>query len=224
MRIKKFIKFLCKWMLICSFIIVGINAYMILQSNSKIIDIENIDSLDNIDAIVILGCGLKTNETPSDMLAQRLDRGIELYHKGVSDQILMSGDHSGEYHDEVSVMKKYAMDRFVQSNDIYLDHAGLSTYESMYRTKDIYEAKNIVIVTQNYHLYRAVYIANSLGLNAYGVSSDTKQLSGQLSLDVREILARTKDFIYTIVKPEPTLLGDAKPLSRYTGDMTNEIK
>lgn len=204
MIIKKLFKFLLKIVLSCLFIICSINAYMILESNNKMIENESIQSLKDIDTIIILGCGLKTNETPSDMLAERLDKGIELYHLNVSNRILMSGDHKDEYHDEVSVMKNYAVQNHVPSENIYLDHAGYSTYESMYRAKEIFQAKNVVIVTQKYHLYRAVYIANTLGLNAYGVSSNSSPFSGDFTLDLREMLARTKDFIYTIVKPKPT--------------------
>lgn len=211
--IKKLTQFLFKSVLICSFIILGINAYMILQSSNKMIDINDINSLDNIDTIIVLGCGLKTNETPSDMLAERLDRGIELYHYNVSDQILMSGDHSNEYHNEVNVMKNYALQQNVSSYDIQMDHKGYSTYESMYRAKELYNAKNVVIVTQEYHLYRAVYIANQLGLNAYGVSSDNQEFDGQFKRDMREILARTKDFVYTIIQPEPAILGEIIPSS-----------
>lgn len=223
MIIKKLFKFLLKIVLSCIFIIFSINAYMILESNNKMVDISSIESFKDIDAIIVLGCGLKTNETPSDMLAERLDKGIELYHLGVSNRLLMSGDHSNEYHDEVSVMKNYAIKNHVPSENIYLDHAGYSTYDSMYRAKDIFQAKNVVIVTQEYHLYRAVYIANTLGLNAYGVSSNSNPFSGELTLDLREILARTKDFIYTIVKPEPTILGDVMPVSSIDGDTTNHI-
>lgn len=206
MIIKKFIKFLLKIVLLCTFIIASINVYMIIQSNSKIIDIQSIDNLEDIDTIIVLGCGLKTTETPSDMLAQRLDKAIELYQLDVSNQILMSGDHGGEYYDEVSVMKNYAIEKNVSSEDIFLDPLGFSTYESMYRAKNNFNAKNIVIVTQGYHLYRAVYIANSLGLNAYGVSSNSTLYSGEITLEIREILARTKDFVYSIIQPDPTLL------------------
>lgn len=194
---------------------------MILQADKNIVEMDSIDTLEDIDAIIILGCGLKTSETPSDMLAQRLDKGIELYHHNVSHTMLMSGDHGGEYHDEVSVMKNYAIQHNVPSENIFLDHSGFSTYESMYRAKDIYEAKNIVIVTQKYHLYRAVYIANSLGLNAFGVSSDDQLFSGDITLDLREILARTKDFIFTIIKPEPTILGETVSFKNCNGDTTN---
>ena len=104
-----------------------------------------------------------------------------------------------------------------------MDHAGFSTYESIYRAKDIFEAKKVVIVTQEYHLYRALYIANQLGLEAYGVGADPRQYVGATYRELREILARDKDFIKCIFKPEPTYLGDTIPVSG-NGDITNDGK
>ena len=104
-----------------------------------------------------------------------------------------------------------------------MDHAGFSTYESIYRAKDIFQAKKVVIVTQKYHLYRALYIANRLGLEAYGVGADPRQYVGATYREIREILARDKDFIKCIFKPEPTYLGDTIPVSG-NGDITNDGK
>ena len=102
-----------------------------------------------------------------------------------------------------------------------MDHAGFSTYESMYRAKEVFEADKIVIVSQKYHLYRAIYIARSLGLEAYGVPSDVREYRGQKYRDFREAIARVKDFFNVIIKPEPTYLGEAIPVSG-NGDLTND--
>ena len=155
------------------------------------------------------------------MLEDRLKQGISLYKNGVSNKIIMSGDHSKKDYDEVNVMKKFAIDEEVQSEDIFMDHAGFSTYESIYRAKEIFKAKKIVIVTQKYHLYRALYIANKLGIEAYGVSSDPRKYVGQTSRELREILARDKDFIKCIFKPQPTYLGETIPVSG-NGNQTND--
>ena len=104
-----------------------------------------------------------------------------------------------------------------------MDHAGFSTYESMYRAKEIFGVKKVIIVTQGYHLYRAVYIAESMGLEAYGVASDYRSYAGQMSRDIREILARVKDFGTSILKPYPTYLGETIPISG-DGDLTNDDK
>ena len=155
------------------------------------------------------------------MLEDRLLQGIELYENGTSDRLLMSGDHSRKDYDEVNVMKQFAIDRGINSEHSFMDHAGFSTYESLYRARDVFLADRIIIVTQKYHLYRALYIAEKLGIEAYGVASDPRQYVGQEIRDLREILARVKDFFTVIFKPEPTYLGEAIPIDG-NGDLTND--
>ena len=155
------------------------------------------------------------------MLNDRLLVGIELYKNDASEKILMSGDHGREEYDEVNVMKQFAIDKGVTSEDVFMDHAGFSTYESMYRAINIFKAKKVIIVTQGYHLYRALYIAKNLGLEAYGVNSDLRNYEGQTYLNRREVLARNKDFFSVIFKPEPTYLGEEIPVSG-NGDLTND--
>ena len=157
------------------------------------------------------------------MLEDRLLEGIKLYQNNVSDKIIMSGDHGRKAYDEVNIMKKFAIEKGIPSEDIFMDHAGFSTYESIYRAKEILQAKKIVIVTQKYHLYRALYIANKLGLEAYGVGADPRQYTGATNREIREILARDKDFIKCIFKPKPKYLGDIIPVSG-NGDVTNDGK
>ena len=157
------------------------------------------------------------------MLEDRLLEGIKLYQNNVSSKIIMSGDHGQEEYDEVNIMKNYAIQKGVPSEDIFMDHAGFSTYESIYRARDIFQAKKIVIVTQKYHLYRTLYIANKLGLEAYGVGSDPRQYVGATFREIREIFARDKDFFKCIFKPKPTYLGDTIPVSG-NGDITNDDK
>ena len=157
------------------------------------------------------------------MLEDRLLKGIELFQNNVSGKIIMSGDHGREEYDEVNIMKKYAVEKGIPSENIFMDHAGFSTYDSIYRAKHIFEAKKVVIVTQKYHLYRALYIANQLGLKAYGVNADPRQYAGATYREIREILARNKDFIKCVFKPSPTYLGDSIPVSG-NGDMTNDGK
>ncbi|CRZ35420.1 vancomycin permeability regulator SanA [Herbinix hemicellulosilytica] len=198
----------------------SINAYIKSSAKKRIISFDQASNLEGIDCILILGAGV-WGDRPTLMLQDRLDFGIELYKKGVSDRLLMSGDHGRKDYDEVNVMKSYAINEGVLSSHIFMDHAGFSTYESLYRARDIFQAKKIIIVTQEYHLYRALYVADKLGLEAYGVASDPRQYVGQRARDVREILARVKDFFYVIVKPKPTYLGDSIPVSG-NGDVTND--
>ena len=201
--------------------IVSINAYVKSSGQNSILTVEKAAELKDVDCIIILGCGVKDDGVPSDMLNDRLLVGIDLYENGASKKILMSGDHGREEYDEVNVMKQFAIDKGARSEDVFMDHAGFSTYESMYRAIDIFEAKKVIIVTQGYHLYRALYIAEKLGIEAYGVASDLRNYGNQTYFDRREILARNKDFFSVIFKPEPTYLGETIPVSG-NGDLTND--
>lgn len=198
----------------------GINTFIKTSSKKRFLSLEEATNLDDVDCILVLGAGV-WGDRPTHMLEDRLEYGISLYKMGASGKLLMSGDHGRENYDEVNVMKNYAVNHGVLSSDVFMDHAGFSTYESIYRARDIFEAEKIIIVTQEYHLYRALFIADKLGLEAYGVASDPREYVGQKSRNIRELLARVKDFLYVIVKPEPTYLGDTIPVSG-DGDVTND--
>jgi len=202
-------------------VIFGINVYVKRIGGNKIITTEEALKLKDVDCILVLGCQVKSNGNPSDMLADRLKRGIELYKEGLAPKIIMSGDHGQKEYDEVNTMKKFAVDDDIPSSDIFMDHAGFSTYESLYRAKEIFKADKLMIVTQEYHLYRALYIADKLGIEAYGVNSDYRKYWGQSKREVREILARCKDFVKSVFKPEPTYLGETIPVSG-DGNITND--
>ena len=201
--------------------IIGVNGYVRKIGGNNIITPGEAAELNDVDCIIVLGCQVKDNGKPSDMLADRLKRGIELYEQGSAPKIIMSGDHGRTEYDEVNTMKQIAIDSGVPSSDIFMDHAGFSTYESVYRAKEIFEADKLIIVSQEYHLYRALYIAKQLGVEAYGVNSDYHTYWGQSNREAREILARCKDFVKTIFKPEPTYLGETIPVSG-DGDLTND--
>ena len=176
---------------------------------------------DEIDAVLVLGAQVKPDGSLSKMLKERLDTGISIYKAGITDRMIMSGDHGREDYDEVNAMKNYAIERGVPSGCIFMDHAGFSTYESMYRAKEIFEAERLVVVTQKYHMYRALYDAKALGIEAAGVTCDTRVYSGDKYRKLREMAARIKDVGYTIAKPRPTYLGDVIPVSG-NGDVTND--
>jgi SanA protein len=201
-------------------IFIGINIYVVTSTKKSIITVSKAKELNDIDCILVLGAGV-WGDKPSPMLEDRLIQGIELYKNNVSNKIIMSGDHGSEEYDEVNIMKQFAIGREVASEDIFMDHAGFSSYESLYRAKEIFKVKKIIIVTQEYHLYRALYIAKQLGIEAYGVSADPRQYAGQFSREIREIFARDKDFIKCIFKPKSTYLGDSIPVSG-NGDITND--
>lgn len=197
--------------------VVGINAYMISYVSDYILTEEDLEN-QNFDCVMILGAGLWDGD-PSPMLQERLDFGLIAYETGCTEKILMSGDHGREEYDEVNRMKDVAIENGVLADNVFMDHAGFSTYESMYRARDVFQVEKMVIVTQKYHLYRAVYDARKLGIDAYGFAAE--RLNYPFYNDVREALARTKDFFYCIIQPKPTYLGD--PISIHAnGSLTDD--
>ena len=198
--------------------LVSVNAYTLKVGERGLV---LADSAPKSDCIVVLGCGVYADKTPSPMLADRLKVGIELYKKGAAPKIIMSGDHGRENYDEVNVMKQYAIEAGVPSEDIFMDHAGFSTYESIYRAKEIFCAEKIIIVSQEYHLSRALVIAKELELEAVGVSADLRDYSGQQKREIREVIARSKDFLFAKFGAKPTYLGDPIPVNG-NGDVTND--
>lgn len=189
-----------------------ISAYVVSTAGQHLIDEEAAADL-NADCILVLGAGLRPDGSPNLMLRDRLDQGLSLYFAGAAPKLLLSGDNGQEQYDEVNAMKQYVLDAGVPAEDIFLDHAGFSTYESMYRARDIFEVKRVIVVTQEYHQYRAVYAARKLGMEVYGVSAAKIAYAGQDYREFREVLARTKDFLKLMVKPKPTYLGEAIPIS-----------
>ncbi len=197
--------------------ITAVNIYIQNSTKQKILtEFED----NNYDCILVLGAGVR-DDAPSPMLEDRLNTAIELYKNGIAPKLLMSGDHGRKDYDEVNIMKNYAISQGVPSEDIFMDHAGFSTYESVYRARDIFQVEKMVIVTQKYHLYRALFIAQSLGIQADGANSDSRKYSGQTNREIREIVARNKDFLYCIFKPEPKYLGEAISVMG-NGDITND--
>ncbi len=170
------------------------------SSSDRIIDLDEASKLEDVDYILVLGAGLRSDGSPSDMLSDRLRVGISLFEKGASDKILMSGDNSGDHYNEVAAMSLFAVENGVPSDKIILDGKGYSTYESIFNAVEEYGAEKVIIVTQQYHLYRALYIADSLGLDAYGVHANLRPYRGQGYRDLREHFARFKDFILTITE------------------------
>ena len=156
-------------------------------------DIDDISADGTNVCAVVLGAKVHVGGRLSDMLRDRMETAIALYHEGKVGTLLLSGDGTGEW-SEVKYMKAYAMEKGVPEEDILLDPEGYSTYETMLRAKEVYGLDSIVAVTQKYHLYRALYIAKDFGLDAKGASADLDIYSGQLYRDFREILARIKDF------------------------------
>lgn len=216
---KKIVKWGILMILILIIIVFSINFFVRLSASKLIVD-SNSKKIENYNYILVLGAGI-WNDEPSPMLKDRLDVAIELYNHKKASKIIMSGDHTKENYDEVNTMKKYAIDKGVKSEDIFMDHAGISTYDSIYRAKNIFKADKIIIVTQKYHLYRSLYIAKSLDIESFGVEATPTKYSGDFMREVREILARDKDFVKSIFKPESKYLGEVIPVDG-NGNETND--
>lgn len=210
---RKFIFFGSFMIFICA-IVLSVN-YYVWEAGQKYI--SGPDSVPEADAVLILGARVHSDGNVSLMLNDRLTTGYELFEKGKAPKIIVSGDHGRKEYDEVNAMKSFLKEKSVPPEDIFMDHAGFSTYESLYRARDIFQVRKVIIVTQEFHLTRALFIARELGLEAYGVAAD-KHIYHTVMLrsELREILARNKDFLTAkIVKPLPKYLGDVIPV---TGD------
>ncbi len=219
--IKRILIILMVLVLTGSCLVAGINGFILLSTSGQILSPEDAGKLTDLDCILVLGCQVKSDGVPSHMLEDRLKRGVALYQADTAPKLLMSGDHGRTGYNEVGAMKVFATDAQIPSTDVFMDHAGFSTYESLYRAKHIFGVKRMVIVTQKYHLYRALHIANALGIEAWGVAADYRSYYGQFHREIREVLARVKDFGTGLFKPKPTYLGDQIPITG-DGDLTND--
>lgn len=223
-KFKKLFIVLLIFGLLCTLIYSVINIYIITYASQYIVSLEECNNL-NVDCALVLGAGL-FDDYPSHMLQERLNTSLSVYNTNCTNRLLMSGDHGTVEYDEVNAMKDYAITAGAIPNEVFMDHAGFSTYESMYRARDVFDVNSVIIVTQKYHLYRAVYNARMLGLEAYGIAADG-QFNYSLPMDIynnlRESLARCKDFVYCIYKPEPTYLGEVIPISS-SGVLTDDKK
>ena len=218
-KINRMIKIMIIGIIILMIAIFSLNIYVVNNTKNEIVKEENVSNIEGVDCILILGAGI-WGDKPSPMLEDRLKEGIVLYKQGTTKKIIMSGDHSREDYDEVKIMKEYAESEGVPSEDIFMDHAGFSSYDSVYRAKEIFGVQKMIIVTQKYHLYRSLYIAKKLGIEAYGIESNLRTYPGQVFREIREILARDKDYFKCIMKLEASIMGEKISLDG-SGDITN---
>lgn len=200
-------------------VFVGTNAAAVLTTRDDIVDQQTAAAFD-ADAIVVLGASVRPDGTPSGILQDRLDDGIALYFAGAAPKIIMSGDNGTESYNECWAMKQYAISQGVPSEDVFCDHAGFSTYETMYRARHVFGAERVVVATQTYHLYRALYDAQGVGMEAIGVPSDYGEYANQSWYDIREVFARTKDYFQVLFSVPSTFVGDPISLDQ-SGDVTD---
>lgn len=221
---KKYIKVLKKMMVtfICILVIVLCGALVIIndvqaKGEKRIVTKDTLP--EKVDAIIVLGAGVREDGTPSDILTDRLSTSLDILNMGVEGKLLLSGDHGREGYNEVGTMKEYILKNSnIKEKDIFLDHAGFSTYDSIYRAKDIFKVESAIIVTNEYHLPRALYLAEKLGIDAYGYTSDKREYYYMDAYKKREKIAQLKDFLFVnVLKPEPKFLGDSIPVNTSDG-------
>lgn len=199
-KMRKIFKYILIVLIVIILVPVIINFYVILSTKNRIVSGDS-ELLTDIDYIVVLGAGIRRGK-PSPMLEDRLKTGILLYNNDISNKILITGDHMNDDYDEVTVMKNYLLEHGIPEEDIITDNYGISTYDSIYRVKNVYKSNKVVIVSQRYHLYRALFLSDNLDLESYGVEANLRYYYGQWYREIREILARNKDFIKGIIKPK----------------------
>ncbi|OGG50349.1 hypothetical protein A3C18_03325 [Candidatus Kaiserbacteria bacterium RIFCSPHIGHO2_02_FULL_54_11b] len=171
---------------------------------------SSIEEVPRAEAALVLGASVYRG-APSPILAERADTAIALYTSGKVSKILVTGDGGSLSYDEVTPVRKYLLDAGVEPQDIFLDHAGFDTYSSMYRAREVFLAHSLTIVTQDFHLPRALWIARRLGLDAHGVVAAGGKSSPYEY--VREIPASIKAIFDVIANRQPKYLGPAFPLS-----------
>lgn len=208
--------FIIIFIVLISLTLKSVNSY-----KKYIYDIKDIPIKDA--TIIVLGAGVKENGQPSDILIDRLETSLEVFNANVGNKFILSGDHGREDYNEVGAMKDYIKNYNIDEKLIFMDHAGFSTYDTMYRAKNVFKVDKAIIVTNEYHLPRALYIARKLGIEAYGVKSDKRNYFFMNSYKKREILAKIKDYIYiNIIKPESKFLGESIPVDSSDGRVTED--
>lgn len=199
-------KAVCACLLGAVLVIGGTNAYVVTSATPSITSAEQARLQETRDAIVVLGASVFTDGTPSDILRDRLETAAGLYASGIAPTIIVSGDGSTVYNNEPESMKNYLVNLGIPESAIVRDNSGLSTYESMYRARYVYGVQSVAVVTQNYHLPRAIASARLLGCSVVGVGADRGTYEDQMSYEIREIPARTKDLVQAALHMDPSRL------------------
>ena len=214
-KLKKVMKLFVTALLVLAFSIFGVNLYVWKVGESFLVEVPK-----KADAVIVPGASVYGNRV-SEIVAKRLNTAYEIYQNGYTEKIIVSGDHGKNDYNEVKAMKTYLLGLGVPETDIFMDHAGFSTYDTIYRAKEVFMVEKAIIVSQKEHLVRALYIAESLELDACGVSAGKYSGEVQKSQTIREIFARVKAFLQCeILRGEPTFLGEPIPVSQNDGRVT----
>jgi vancomycin permeability regulator SanA len=175
-----------------------INLFMIIKFDKRILDPDEIsDSEISVEYALVLGCQVKRDGTPTTMLAHRLKIGAELYFSGKVKKIIVSGDHTDVFFNEPQAMKDHLISLGVPEDAIIKDDHGFSTYDSIKHLKNKFSVDKVIIVSQKYHLYRAMHIACENKIDVYGASATLGSYDKDFFYELREYAARCKDAFIT---------------------------
>ncbi len=212
-------------LLACVIAVAGVNIWIIASSKAHIVTLDEAQATmsasqagvavaddaqrETYDCIIVLGASVYPDGSLSPILENRVDAAIELYNRGLAPTIIMSGDGREANYDEPAAMKQYAVSCGVPADDICCDPGGYHTYDTMWRVANVYRAESCVVVTQEYHLYRAVFDAEGVGLDTLGVVSDEGEYDNQMWYNVREIAGRMQDLAQVLIGAVPDNPGAA---------------
>ena len=174
---------------------------------------DRVEELPSTYTALVLGASVRRNGELSTMLRDRVESALLLYNKGKIKRFLVSGDNRTTNYNEPVAMKKYLLERGVPEEDIFMDFAGFDTYDSVYRASYIFEVDSAIVVSQRFHLPRAVYIARSMGLNFYGYNGDRREYELESRNRFREVAANVKAWIELLINKEPHFKGDKIPIT-----------
>lgn len=188
----------------CLVLIVGVaNAVVLIGGEGK---------LKHAQVALVLGAGLNPDGSPSTMLRDRVAVGADLFNEGRVDKVLVSGDHGTVGHDEVNAMRESLIVRGVPDGKIFTDHAGFDTWDSMVRAKKVFKVDSAIIVTQGFHLPRAMWLGKRAGLDVGGVAADGSYGRQGKIASAREVFARVKAVQQVVIDAEPRFLGEPVPI------------
>ncbi len=172
------------------------------------------------DCALVLGAGVSDDGSPSWVLEDRLAEALDLYRAGKVKKLLVTGDHHTPSYDEPNTMRAWLEQRGVPARDVFMDHAGVDTYSSMWRARHVFEASRVIVVTQAFHLPRAVFLARSVGMSAEGVVADRRRYRGAVWFQIREVASRSKAVLDVMTSRRPRHTGPPIPLESGDGRVT----
>jgi SanA protein len=212
--------------------VIGANALVVISSSGD--DTKDLAKLRHAQVALVLGAQVQSDGQMSAMLADRVSQAVALWRAGKVDRVLVSGDHQRWSYDEPGTMKNALLAAGVPASAIFTDHAGFNTWASMVRARKVFDVHSAIVVTQGFHIARALYLARAAGLSAQGLDADLRGYGGQgTKSDVREVLARVKAVgdgtigSHVLLGPRIPISGDGRaswgPSTPPAGAMTTPV-